>query len=384
MPIEASDTDGLPKSLQSDSASRELLEFAPDAIIGITGDGRIRLANSQVETLFGWPREELIGMSLDTLVPERFRTAHAGHRMRYFDAPRTRPMGAGLELYALRKDGSEFPCEISLSMTGDESGTVAVAAVRDVTERRQFERELQGANAELERANLAKDSFLASMSHELRTPLNAILGFTGTLLMELPGKLNDEQRQQLQTVQSNGRHLLSIINDLLDVAKIESGKFEIALEPVDCSQVIEDVISGLRPIADEKELEFRVTVPDERLIIDSDRRALSQILINLVNNAIKYTDEGCVCLDVSRHSEDGFEITSFAVADTGRGIEPEDQEKLFDAFEQIEASTARQYEGTGLGLYISRRLADLIGGQVRVESEPGRGSTFTLELVDQR
>jgi PAS domain S-box-containing protein len=359
-----------------------LLEFAPDAILGIRADGRIELANSQVETLFGWERDELLGQPVEILVPERFREVHEGHRAGYFRAPRTRPMGAGLDLYALRRDGSEFPCEISLSATEYSDGIVAVAAVRDVTERNRFEGELRDANAELERANQAKDRFLASMSHELRTPLNAILGFTGTLLMELPGDLNEEQQRQLETVQANGRHLLSIINDLLDVAKIESGKVEIRLEPIDCAQVVDEVVTGLQPLAVEKGLSFEVEMPPGSTEVQSDRRALSQILINLVNNAIKYTDAGGVRLEVGENGRDGG--TSFRVIDTGRGIKPEHREKLFEAFEQLGDSATRRYEGTGLGLYISRRLAELIGARLSAEGEYGQGSTFTLEIGSAR
>jgi protein-histidine pros-kinase len=365
---------------RAEAKFRGLLEAAPDAIVGVNADGTIVLANAQAERLFGYDRTELIGQTVDLLVPDNVRAIHPQRRGGYVQDPRPRPMGAGMELAGRRRDGSEFPAEISLSAIETEEGMIVSAAVRDVTDRKRIEQQLREKNVELEMANRAKDTFLASMSHELRTPLNAIIGFTGTLLMQLPGPLNDEQRRQLRTVQTSGKHLLAIINDLLDLAKIESGAVQLNLEAVDCNDVAQQTITSLQPLAADKGLELQIEAPEEPVLVKSDARALGQILINLVNNAIKFTDEGRVVVTLSP-AHDGTPC-QISVADTGRGIGESDLTKVFLAFNRGSHDNGSPQEGTGLGLHISQKLAELIDARISVTSELGQGSAFTVSIGD--
>ncbi|MGV7211449.1 hybrid sensor histidine kinase/response regulator [Oxalobacteraceae bacterium A2-2] len=241
-------------------------------------------------------------------------------------------------------------------------------------------REIALKNLELAEASRMKSAFIANMSHELRTPLNAIIGFTGALLMKLPGPLTDEQDKQLNTIRNSARHLLSLINDILDVAKIEAGKVTLELGSVQCQHLVREVAETLRPLAAQKGLSLEVDLSAPDIVLNTDRRALTQILINLVNNAIKFTEKGGVRVTLAEKQGDGKPMVEFSVADSGAGIRQEDQAKLFQAFSQLDSTSTRHAEGAGLGLYLCQNLANLIGGSLFFTSDFGHGSTFTLAL----
>jgi signal transduction histidine kinase len=265
-------------------------------------------------------------------------------------------------------------------------GGIALGAqrlMRSEGERKWVEGELEKnveqlgqANIRLQEADQLKSIFLATMSHELRTPLNSIIGFTGIMVQGLAGPLNDEQARQLGMVQNSARHLLNLINDVLDISKIEAGQLGMTFEPFGMSTTIQKVARVVTPLAEKKDLVLVVSMTPEVGQIVSDRRRVEQVLINLVNNAIKFTEKGEVRVECE--VSDGWLVTR--VVDTGIGIKPEDMGKLFEAFRQIDAGLTRRHEGTGLGLSICKKLVEMLGGEIWAESKWGVGSTFTFTL----
>lgn len=380
---------------------RQVLAGALDGVIMIDGEGRILEFNPAAVQIFGYRAEDAVGKELaELIVPLGFREAHRKGLARYRETAVGPLLNRQIEMPAIRADGSEFPIELAIIALSNEP-LLFTAFARDITERKQAERileqrvaertqelaalnrSLEAAKEDAERANRTKDRFLASLSHELRTPLNSVIGFTGILLMKSPGPLTANQEQQLKTIKSSATHLLSLINDLLDLAKIEAGRVELSLEPVACHSVVQEVVTSLLPLAEAKGLRLAVELPADEVSLQTDRRALTQILLNLANNAIKFTEHGEVRLQVCQYLSNGQTTTEIRVMDTGIGIRPEDQVRLFQAFEQAGEARKGRQQGTGLGLHLSQKLASLLGGHVQLRSEYGQGSTFTLVLTEK-
>jgi PAS domain S-box-containing protein len=367
-----------------------ILDLAEDAIISIDDHQCITLFNYGAQKTFGYTPDEVLGRPLDILLPERFREAHHAHVDGFAVAPeRSRRMGHRRDIFGLHKDGTEFPAEASISKFEAGNEWRLTVFLRDITARVEAERALRQAKDEAERAqadaerardeaeqaNRAKSEFLSRMSHELRTPLNAVLGFAQLLEMD---PLTPDQQGRVARILKGGRHLLDLINEILDIARIEAGRLPLSTEPVRLSEALREAIDLIRPLAAERGITVQITpASDPHCYATADRQRLKQVLLNLLANAVKYNHEGGGVTVACTPLPDGRK--RLAVTDTGPGIPADKLGRLFQPFDRLGAETT-EVEGTGLGLVLSKGLVEAMGGTISVESKHGVGTTFAVEL----
>ncbi len=387
----------------SEARFREVVSTAMDAIVIFDHDGRITLFNSAAERMFRCETSHALGRGIREFFPDAASTEAVESTCASARAARASQTSNTLDavqhvvsLTGRRATGEDFPIEASVSCFEAKGGLQYTIIVRDISVRVRQDRELREqaitlertmneltmANEELnqrqedlEHAMSARSRFYASMSHELRTPINAVLGYSTPLLENIYGALNDKQAEGIQRTQRAARHLLELVNDVLDLSKIEAGKIDLRLQPVAFPSIIEELFVTVRPLADKYGTALKLEKTAESVSVVSDPRRVRQILLNLLSNAIKFGGQKPICVRVSRSDDEGVSVE---VSDQGAGIAAEDQERIFHEFVQL--GREQLQEGTGLGLPISRRLAELLHGSLTLESTVGEGSTFRLSL----
>jgi PAS domain S-box-containing protein len=371
--------DVTPSPIVAETSFRGLLEAAPDAMVIVTADGNIALVNRQAEILFGYRREELHGQPIEILVPERLRERHVAHRRTYVGQPHARPMGTGIELHARRRDGTEFPVEISLSPLRAAEGLLMTAAIRDVSERKEVERRLREAaaalerqKAELARSNAELEQFAYVASHDLQEPLRMVASYTQLLARRYRGRLDEDADEFIGYAVDGAQRMQQLIQDLLAYSRVGTRGRD--PEPVDCAAIVDGTIGDLgAAIAESGATVERGPLP----IVNADPTQLRQLFQNLVGNALKYRRPDAapiVRIDAGREG-DGWRFT---VRDNGIGIAPEYAERVFVIFQRLH--TQAEYSGTGIGLAICKKIVERHGGRIWVESEPGAGSAFHFTL----
>ncbi|HYG85155.1 MAG TPA: response regulator [Azospirillum sp.] len=362
---------------------KAILETAVEGILTARADGVIESANSAAHRIFGFAPGELVGRNVTDLIPEEKREATLAHILALAGPQRRPAAGFNREVMAQRRSGETFPLDISIAEVWTEGSPLFAAIVRDLTDRKRAEKDLREAKEKAEAGQRIKMEFLATMSHEIRTPMNGVIGMAGLLL---DTGLSEEQRSYAATIRDSAESLLTIINGILDFSKIDAGKMVLEIGEFELVPLVESVVEMLAPRASAKGVELVSFVPPAlRGSMRGDATRLRQILINLVGNAVKFTDQGSITILLSLEAgESDRARIRFEVRDTGIGIAESDRVRLFSMFSQVDATAARRHGGTGLGLAICKRLTELMGGAIGVDSTPGCGSTFWFTVPLER
>ncbi|HWB60290.1 MAG TPA: ATP-binding protein, partial [Chthoniobacteraceae bacterium] len=364
----------------SEATYRSIVEHAIEGIFQTTPDGRYLLANPALAEIYGYASVDELKGNVKEIARQLY--VDPERRSEFIRQMDEKDAVWGFESPIYRKDGSVIWISENVRVIRDAEGRVLYyeGTVEDITERKRAEEELVRAKTAAEEANRSKSQFLANMSHELRTPLNAIIGYSELLREEaedsgLPNFVGD-----LKKIEKAGKHLLELINGVLDIAKIEAGKMEIHAETFDIAAMIHDVGTTVTPVVEKKGNRFELKCVNELGLMHTDLTKVRQSLFNLLGNAGKFTENGMVRLEAERVTENGADWIYFRVQDSGVGMTPDQTAKIFEAFTQADASTTRKFGGTGLGLAITREFSRMMGGETMVESVLGRGSVFTLRL----
>jgi PAS domain S-box-containing protein len=364
----------------TEESFRLMVESVTDyAIVMLDPEGRVVSWNAGAERIKGYSAEEIVGQHFSRFYPQE--DVQSGKPQSDLDVVAAKGQ-FGDEGWRVRQDGSAFWANMVFTAIRDQGGNLRGFAMltRDLTEPMKIEATLTKAKDAADAANQAKSAFLATMSHELRTPMNAILGYSEILMEDAQDKGQEDFIPDLQKIHASGNHLLSLINNILDLSKIEAGKMDLFLESFGISRVIEDVVGTVRPLAEKNANTLQVHCAADLGTMHADLTKVRQSLFNLLSNACKFTEKGTITLEVSRELIGGVDWIQFSVRDTGIGMAPEQMEKLFQPFVQGDASTSRKFGGTGLGMTITHRFCEMMGGEITAASEPGRGTTFTIRL----
>ncbi|MBX9758801.1 MAG: PAS domain S-box protein [Beijerinckiaceae bacterium] len=369
---------------RSESEKNAIIVSALDCIIVSDSKGLIREFNPAAERTFGWSKEGVIGRDLfETILPAGAREEFRRSMEPYLAPGGHDVIGQRIEISALRQNGDEFPCELAITRINDGRETFFTAYLRDISARKEAESEVMAAREAAEQASRVKSEFLAHISHEIRTPMNAIVGYSS---LALEGGAGDDQRQYAEGIAEAARSLLTLVNDVLDLSRLEAGRMSVLEERFSLHRVLDQIVDTARILTREKEIEVLLVcdVPDgARFLGDPDR--IRQVLLNLVGNATKFTERGAIRISVRSKSKGAnADIIEMEVADTGMGISDDAKSHIFEPFEQDRSSGRQRLPGTGLGLAISRSLARMMGGDISFESTLGQGSTFTLSLLLKR